>query len=337
MKAYILEGDFGIDNLRLNDLPEPDPGPHEVVVHVKACSLNYRDLMTVKGQYDPNLELPMTPLSDCAGEVAAVGPNVTRVRTGDRVAGAFMQGWLDGPLTREKAGTALGGDLPGVLARHVVLHEEGLVHLPDDLEYEEAATLPCAGVTAWNALFGDRPIEAGQTVLTLGTGGVSSFALLFARAAGAKVVITSSSDDKLGRMRSLGADETINYEKVPDWHRLVKEKTGGHGADRIVETGGGQTLNESIQAAGPEAEIAVIGVLTGVEAQFGIVPLLVKSVRLRGIYVGSRAMFEAMLAFMATHDIHPLVHDTVPFEEAPEAFRMLERADHVGKIVIRVP
>ncbi len=228
MKVFEVRDNFGIDNLVLAERPQPMPGHGQILVKVRAVSLNYRDLMVVKGIYNPKLPLPLIPFSDGAGDVVAAGDGVSRVRVGDRVAGIFMQTWLGGEVTESKARSALGGGIDGMLAEYVVLHEDGVVHIPAHLSYEEAATLPCAAVTAWHAVI-EKGLKLGGSVLVLGTGGVSLFALQFARLAGAKVIITSSSDEKLTRAQQLGAEECINYKKVPEWDQRVRETHGRNG------------------------------------------------------------------------------------------------------------
>jgi NADPH:quinone reductase-like Zn-dependent oxidoreductase len=335
MKAYELQESFGIDAIQRVERPRPEPGPGQALVRVHATSLNYRDLMVVKGLYNPKMRLPRTPLSDAAGEVEATGAGVTRVRVGDRVAGIFMQGWLEGPLTELKAKSALGGALDGVLAEYVVLDEQGLVHIPPHLSYEEASTLPCAAVTAWNALMGVG-LEPGETVLALGTGGVSIFALQFARLAGARVLITSSSDKKLERAGQLGASDGINYRSVPDWDKKVRDLTSGTGVDHVVEVGGAGTLPLSLRAVRVSGHIALIGVLSGNAGEVNPLPVLVKNIRLQGIFVGSRAMFDAMNGAITLHKLAPVLDRVFPFEQAREALRYMESGAHFGKIVIRV-
>jgi NADPH:quinone reductase-like Zn-dependent oxidoreductase len=336
MKAWELQNSFGIDSLALVERPQPRPGPGQVLVRVRACSLNYRDLMMVKGLYNPKLKLPITPLSDGAGEVAEVGEGVTRVKLGDRVAGAFMQKWVGGELTDEKARSALGGGGPGMLAEQVVLDAEGVVHVPAHLSHEEAPTLPCAAVTAWHALVSAGHVKAGDTVLVQGTGGVSLFALQFARLSGARVLATSSSDQKLQRVRELGASDTINYKTTPDWDKRARELTGGAGVSHVVEVGGAGTLERSLRAVGLGGRVSLIGVLSGVNSELDIRPVLMKGVCVQGIYVGSREMFEAMNRAIALHQLRPVVDRVLPFAEAKEALRYLESGAHFGKIVIRV-
>jgi len=334
MKAVQLKA-FGIDNLSLVDLPEPRPGPGQVLLRMKAFSLNYRDLMVVKGQYNPRLRLPITPLSDGVGEVEAVGEGVSRFRVGDRVAACFMQGWIGGELTDARAKSALGGGIDGVLAEYRVFHEEGLVNIPAHLSDEEAATLPCAALTAWNALVSQGKIKAGDVVLVQGTGGVSLFALQFARLHGARVIITSSSDDKLTRALRLGASDGINYRAVPEWEEKVRELTSGVGVDHVVEVGGAGTFAKSLRAVRTGGTISLIGVLTGNAGQVNPVGILMKSVRVQGIYVGSREMFEAMNRALALHQLKPVVDRVFALSEIREALRYMESAAHFGKICLK--
>ncbi len=249
MRVYEIRDRFGLDALTLTERPQPQPGPQQVLVRIKAASLNYRDLLVVKGQYNPKMPLPRIPLSDAAGEVAAIGPGVARVKTGQRVAAIFMQKWLSGEVDESKAKSALGGAIDGLLAEYAVLHEDGLVPVPEHLSFEEAATLPCAAVTAWHGLVSEGRIKPGDTVLVQGTGGVSLFALQFARLAGARVIITSSNNEKLQRARPLGAAECINYKETPEWGEKVRELTGGRGVDHVVEVGGAGTLGQSLRRA----------------------------------------------------------------------------------------
>jgi NADPH:quinone reductase-like Zn-dependent oxidoreductase len=335
MKAWEVQNTFGIDNLKQVEKPEPKPGPQQALVKLKAWSLNYRDLMMVKGQYNPKARFPFTPLSDGAGEVAAVGEGVTRVKPGDRVAACFMPGWIEGELSEAKAKTALGGGGPGMLAEYVVLPEDGLVKVPAHLSEEEAATLPCAAVTAWNALVASGGIKAGDAVLVQGTGGVSLFALQFARLHGCRVIATSSSNDKLARAKKLGASDGINYKDTPEWEDKVRELTGGVGVDHIVEVGGAGTLGKSLKAVRVGGAISLIGVLAGAGAQVNPLPILMKNVRVQGIYVGSRAMFEAMNRAIAQAELRPVVDRTFAFGDVPAALRHMESAAHFGKICIR--
>jgi NADPH:quinone reductase-like Zn-dependent oxidoreductase len=335
MKLYEIREHFGLDSLTLTERPPPRPGAHEVLVRLKAVSLNYRDLMVVKGQYNPKMPLPRVPCSDGAGEVAEVGAGVTRVKVGQRVAGIFMQKWISGAIDESKARSALGGAIDGLLAEYTVLHEGGLVHVPEHLSYEEAATLPCAAVTAWHGLVTEGHVKPGDRVLVQGTGGVSLFALQFARLAGARVLITSSSDDKLKRARELGAAEGVNYKTTPEWGDKVRELTGGRGVDHIVEVGGAGTLGQSLKAVRMGGQISLIGLLSGV-GQANPLPILMKNVRVQGIFVGSREMFEAMNRAIAEHRLKPVVDRVFAFAEAPAAFRHMESAAHFGKICIRI-
>jgi NADPH:quinone reductase-like Zn-dependent oxidoreductase len=334
VKAVELQNTFGIESLHVVERPEPRPGPGQVVLQMRAWSLNYRDLMLVKGQYNPKLRMPCTPLSDGVGTVAAVGDGVTRVKTGDRVAGIFMQQWLCGEPTEAKGRSALGGGGTGMLAEQVVLDAEGVVHVPAHLTDEEAATLPCAAVTAWHALMTEGNLHPGGSVLTQGTGGVSLFALQFARLAGARVLITSSSDAKLARAREMGAGDGINYKTTPDWEEKVRELTGGAGVDHVVELGGAGTLGKSLRAVRMGGRISLIGVLSG-GGQVNPTPVLMKNVRVQGIFVGSREMFEAMNRAIALHQLRPVVDRVFPFEEIAAALRHLESGAHFGKVCLR--
>lgn len=337
MKAWQLaKGASSLDDLHLVDLDMPEPGPGEALVRVRACSLNYRDQAIVTGNYfGGRTPEPLVPLSDGAGEVTAVGEGVTRVRPGDRVAGIFFQNWWSGPAN-PLAGPALGAvGAKGMLAEYVTLPETGVVRLADSLSFDEAATLPCAGVTAWNALMeGPRPVRPGESVLVLGTGGVSLLALQIARAAGARVIATSSSDEKLERVRALGADTTINYRATPEWGAEAARLAGG-GVDHVVEVGGAGTLAQSIQAVGFNGEIALIGVLTR-EGDTNPHGLMMKGANLRGIFVGSGAMAERLNDAIDVNGVRPVVDRVFGFEEAREAYRYQSSPSLFGKVVIRV-
>jgi NADPH:quinone reductase-like Zn-dependent oxidoreductase len=335
MKVYEIRDRFGLDALKLVERPQPQPGPNEVLLKVRAVSLNYRDLLVVKGLYNPKMPLPRVPVSDAVGEVVGVGAGVTRVKHGERVAGLFMQKWLCGPVTDAAARSALGGAIDGLLAEYVVLHEDGVTPVPEHLTEEEAATLPCAALTAWNALFEEGRVKPGDSVLVQGTGGVSLFALQFARLAGARVIATSSSDAKLGRAKGLGASDGVNYKTTPEWGDAVRKLTDGAGVDQVVEVGGAGTLPQSLRAVRTGGTISLIGVLSGA-GQVNPTPVLMKNVRVQGIFVGSRAMFEAMNRAVALHKLRPVVDRVFPFAEAVEALRYMESGAHFGKIVIRV-
>lgn len=336
MRAFEIQKAFGLDSLTLVERPDPEPGPGRVLVRIKAASLNYRDLLMIRGAYNPRQPLPLIPLSDGAGEVVRVGEGVVRVKAGDRVAGIFAQKWLAGPPTKAQLLSTLGGPLDGMLADQAVLHEDGLVHVPAHLTDEEAATLPCAAVTAWSAIVEQGGLKAGDTLLVLGTGGVSLFALQFARAAGARVIVTSSSDAKLERARGLGASETINYVASPEWEKKVRELTGGVGVDHVLEVGGGGTLARSVRAVRVAGGISLIGVLAGSTTEVNLNPILMQNIRVQGVIVGSRDTFEAMNRAIALHRLRPVVDRVFPFAEARAALEHMTGQGHFGKIVIRM-
>lgn len=335
MRAWEIRNEFSIDNLKLTDRPEPEPGPGQVVLEMRAYSLNARDLQVVEGFYDLNLTGPRIPFSDGAGEVVAVGEGVSRFSVGDRVAGIFMQGWVDGEFTPDKGATALGGPMDGMAAERVVLHEEGVVAVPEYLSFAEAATLPCAAVTAWNALVTRGGLKAGDTVLVQGTGGVSIFALQIANMFGARAIVTSSSDEKLARALKLGASDGINYRKNEDWDASVLELTEGRGVDHVVEVGGPDTLGKSLNAIRMGGNVTVIGVLTGIAGNVPTLSILQKNVRVQGINVGSRRMFEDMNRAFSLNSVKPVVDREFPFEETQDALRHLKSASHFGKVVVR--
>jgi NADPH:quinone reductase-like Zn-dependent oxidoreductase len=335
MKVVELRDSFGLDSLVVGERPEPKPGIGQVLVKMKAFSLNYRDLMVVKGLYNPKLKLPFVPLSDGVGDVAAVGEGVTRVKAATRVAATFMQKWIGGEVNEAKAKTALGGGVEGVLAEYVVLDADGVTPVPEHLTDEEAATLPCAALTAWHALVTLGKIKAGDSVLIQGTGGVSLFALQFARMHGARVIVTSSSDAKLARARSLGASDGINYKTVPEWEEKVRALTG-QGVDHVVEVGGAGTLGKSLRAVRMGGTVSLIGVLAGAAAQVNPMPVLMKNVRVQGIFVGSRDMFEAMNRAVALHQMRPVVDRVFPFLEIRAALQHMESGAHFGKICLSI-
>jgi NADPH:quinone reductase-like Zn-dependent oxidoreductase len=334
LRAYEIVSPDGIDTLTLADRPSPEPGHGEVLVRMRASSVNYRDLVTVEDPGPRNISYPRVPNSDGAGKVIAVGSGVTEFAPGDRVAGCFFRRWIDGPITADAMASALGGALDGVLAEEVVFPADGVVRIPDHLSYEQAATLPCAGLTAWHALVEKGGVKAGETVLLLGTGGVSIFALQFAAMHGARVIITSSSDEKLDRARALGAWETINYRQTPDWEARVRELTDGEGVDHVVEVGGAGTLEKSVASARIGGHVALIGILTG--GVMNPVGIMRGSLRMNGIYVGSRAMFTAMNDAIAANKLAPVIDHVVAFEDARQAYHDMRAAGHFGKIVISV-
>lgn len=335
MKSYEYAR-LGLENLALVERPVPLPGPGEAQVRFHAASLNFRDLLFGQGSYNPNPRLPAVPGSDGAGEVTAVGEGVTRWKVGDRVCPAFMQDWQDGPLTPALQRSALGaGDRDGVLREFGVFPERGLSAIPEHLSFEEAATLPCAALTAWNALVEVGGIKAGDTILTLGTGGVSLFALQLAKLHGARVIATSGSDAKLETARALGADATINYMATPDWDKEVLRLTGKRGVDHVVEVGGAGTLPRSLNATRMGGLVTVIGVLApggGVDP----VKILMKGLRLQGVFVGSRRMFEDLSRAIGLARLKPVIDSTFAFDEVPGALARMKSGAHTGKIVIRM-
>lgn len=336
MKAYRISHGKKIDGLQLDDIVDHQLAPYEVQIRVRAVSLNYRDLMVAEGVYGAKPDYPVIPCSDGAGDVIAVGPQVTRLKPGDRVMATFFPHWLEGRSTQANIRSSLGGDIDGMLAEAVTLHEDTLVKIPDQLSYVEASTLPCAATTAWNAIFESSNVQPGDTVLLLGTGGVSIMGLQMAKAAGLRAIITSSSDDKLERARALGADETINYRTTPEWQDEVLRKTNGKGVDVVLEVGGQGTITRSVTSTAVSGTIAVIGGVSGFGGEVNPTTLLFGAKRLIGIYVGSRAMLEQTAKFFAGAGIKPVVDRVFPFAEAKEAYRHLESGSHFGKVVIEL-
>ena len=332
MRAWQIVGEGGIDALELVETRSPEPAPGQVKVRVRANSINYRDLNAVRAPARMGLAFPRIPNSDGAGDVTAVGAGVSGVAAGDRVAGCFFQNWAAGEVSAAVMASAQGGALDGMLAEEVVLDADGVVPIPAHLDHAEAATLPCAALTAWHALVERGGLKAGDTVLLLGTGGVSIFALQFCTLMGARAIVTSKSDDKLARARAMGASATINYAETPDWAAAVKDLTGGVGVDHVVEVGGGGTLAQSIEAARIGGHVALIGVLT--RGTVDPTPILRKSIRLNGVYVGSRDMFLAMNAAIESGGLKPVIDRRFAFADAPDAYRCMEAAGHFGKIVI---
>lgn len=316
--------------------PVRPPGERDVLVAVKATSLNYRDKIIAAGRYPLGAASSVVPLSDGAGEIIAVGARATRFRVGDRVASTFFADWSDGRPRPTTAASALGGGVDGMLSQFVTAHEDGFVKLPAHLAFEEGATLTCAGVTAWNGLMKQGRMQAGDHVLLQGTGGVSIFGLQFAAAAGAKPIITSSSDEKLQRAKSLGAFATINYRSSPEWSTAVLAATGGQGVEQILEVGGEGTLGESLKSVALGGHIAIIGGLSGFGGAIPPRALMTRSARVSGIFVGSRAMFEEMNAFVERHRIKPVVDRVFGFDEAAAAFAYMDSGSLFGKVVIRV-
>jgi NADPH:quinone reductase-like Zn-dependent oxidoreductase len=337
MRAYQLpKGGAGIDALVKVDRPDPKPAYRQVLVKVKACSLNFRDLGIVRGSYRMPVRDNLIPLSDGAGEVIETGPGVTRVKVGDRVAGCFFQRWAGGEAPPDVHASALGGGIDGMLAEYAVLEEDGTVKIPEHLSLEEGATLPCAGVTVWHAMMEHAKLIAGQTVLLQGTGGVSIFGLQLARAMGIDAIITSSSDEKLARAKALGAVHGINYVTTPDWEKSALRLTSGRGVDHVVEVGGAATLARSFGAIRVGGKISMIGGLSGPATELNPGLILARRANVQGISVGSMQMFEAMNRAIAANAIKPVLDRVFSFDEAQAAYRHMASGAHFGKIVIRV-
>jgi NADPH:quinone reductase-like Zn-dependent oxidoreductase len=335
VEAYRIDRFGSVDGIVLRSSEDPRPGLREILMRVRASSLNYRDLMVLKGGGRGPTRLGVVPLSDGAGEVAAIGDGVTRVKVGDRIAGTFHPRWFGGPIRPEYLTDRLGANLDEMLAGYAVLSEEALVHVPSPLSFEEAATLPCAAVTAWVALTGHRKVTAGDTVLMQGSGGVAVFALQFARLLGARVIATTSTGEKAERLKALGASDVINHTETPDWDEKARELTDGRGVDCVVEIGGPGTIAMSLKALAVGGHISVIGASLS-RSGTGLDPLLLsgRGITLGSISVGSRADFEAMNRAIALHRLCPLIDRTFPFAEAKEAYRHFEGRGHFGKVVI---
>ena len=337
IRQYQFEPASGGYQLVMKEVPRPVAGDNEVLVRVRATSLNRRDLNMLKNDYGDDFSYAGTiPLSDGAGEVIAVGKDVTRFKAGDRVAGIFFEKWIDGAPSEDALQSDRGGNAGGMLSEVIVTHEDGLVSIPEHLSYEEAATLPCAGVTAWVGLFKRGRIEPGQYVLLEGTGGVSVFGLIFSSALGAKPIITSSRDDKLARAMEMGAIGTANYRRNPDWHLEVKDLSGGHGVDQVLDVGGRDTLAKALQILAYGGHIALIGGLSGYGSEIPTDAIMWINATTSGVYVGSREDFEAMNAFISEHAIRPLIDRVFDFEEAPAAYELMDSGEFMGKIVIRL-
>ena len=337
MKAMVIEGGFGLEQLKLVDRELPAPGPQEVRLRMRAASLNYRDLLMVKGQYNPKQPLPLVPCSDGVGEVVEIGSEVTRLAVGDRVAPTFAPRWIAGRPDYERLRRTLGGPLDGVLAEEMIVPAEGAVKVPAYLGDEQAATLPCAALTAWTTLVVEGQLKAGDWVLVQGSGGVSIFALQIAKLFGARVIALSSSDEKLEKMRELGAEHAINYRETPRWGREVRRRAEGRGVDIVVEVGGAKTLAESLAAVSMGGFVGLIGVLSGNAAPLDFTSVFMKYVRIQGILVGHRDSFEAMNKAFAAAELEPLVDRTFPLAETRAALEHLQAGAHFGKVAISIP
>jgi NADPH:quinone reductase-like Zn-dependent oxidoreductase len=336
MRVFQIEGDWGIDNLRLSERPEPEAGPGQVVVQMRMAALNARDLIVPERGYGRATgELPLIPLSDGVGEVVAIGDGVTRVAVGDRVCPTYFQNWTGGDPSPERFASALGGPHDGVMAERMCLSQEGVVRVPDYLSDAEAATLPCAALTAWSAVATHGRTKPGDRLLIQGTGGVALFALAFAKLHGAHVTVISSSDEKLGQVREMGADETINYANVEDWARASRAITADRGGfDNIIELGGAKTLPLSLRAVRPGGTLSMIGVLSGLNIEASLGLIVARQVRLQGVTVGHRDGFEAMLAAMAQHEVRPVIGKSFAFDDLHAALDHLRAGGHFGKTVI---
>jgi NADPH:quinone reductase-like Zn-dependent oxidoreductase len=337
MKVIQIQGGYGLTHVKQAERQIPVPGPNKVLIKIRAVSLNSRDLGVIAGFYQPDLSSPLVLTSDAVGEVVALGEQASRFNIGQRVSGIFTQSWISGEASTANWISTLGSPLDGMLAEYVVLPEQGLVHVPDYLTDAEAATLPCAGVTAWHAIVEEGGVKAGDTVVVQGTGGVSLFALQIAKLQGASVIVTSSSDEKLEKARQLGADFGINYRVHPEWDKEVLKLTNGRGADHIIDVGGAATLNQSITALRVGGRISIIGLLSGGSVEgFNVVPAIMRRVRLQAINVGSREMFESMNRAFTQHMLRPVVDRIFPFEQSIDAFDYLENGSYFGKICITI-
>lgn len=336
MKAWEIVSDGGVDALAQNDRKVPEPAAGQVRVKIHASSINYRDLATIEDPVSRKLPYPTIPNSDAAGEVTAIGAGVDGINVGDRVASCFFQNWQAGDISPAAMASALGGAVPGVLAEEVLLNAGGVVPVPPHLSFAEASTLPCAALTAWHALTEPRPVRPGEKVLLLGTGGVSVFAQQFCKFMGAETIVTSSSNDKLERMKELGAHHVINYRETADWDQVVNDLTDGAGVDRVIEVGGPGTLQRSINAVRVGGNIALIGILTGAGGAVSPTAMMRKSITLRGIYVGSKAMFLAMNNAIALHQLKPVIDETFSFDDARQAYHRMREASHFGKLVVDI-
>jgi alcohol dehydrogenase len=336
MKAWRFDDFKSLDHLRLHDEPDAKPQRGEVLLRIHAVSLNYRDIAMLMGKYPRAYKGGLIPTSDGAGEVIAVGEGVTAFRPGDRVIGTFHPRWFGGPMHPSMGHEAYGDQNDGWLTQAKVVSQEAIVKFSDTLSYEEASTLPCAGLTAWTALGGATPIRAGHTVLIQGTGGVSIFALQLARALGARVIATTSSSAKAQRLLDMGASDVVNYVDLPDWGKAVRALAGGRGVDRIVEVGGPGTINQSLRAVALGGEIASIGFLSEANPGIDFFSLKISGATFRNIAVGDRTGLQELLRVVEGTGLKPVIDRTFPFSEAREAFAHLQKGAHLGKVVIRV-
>jgi NADPH:quinone reductase-like Zn-dependent oxidoreductase len=340
MKSYHIEAFNTIDGILARQQPTPEPGPYDILIKVKTVSLNRRDILILNQAYPLPARPGIIPISDGAGEVVAIGEKVSKFRIGQRVSGNYFPRWRDG-LMRMDIMDQLGCTLDGMLSEFALLHEDWLVGIPEHLTWEEAATLPCSALTAWSALTGPRSLSPGDTVLTIGSGGVSLFVIQFARLFGAKVVVLTTRDEKVKRLKTLGADHVVNYRADPKWSDSVLALTEGRGVDRIIETGGIETMEESVKAIAFGGEIALVTPMgisrkPGIDSNKLLVPLFVRLVNLRPIFVGSRLSFEQMNRAVASHQLHPLVDRAFSFEEVKEAYHYFDKGEHIGKVIIKV-
>ena len=334
MKVWQITKAFGLENLTKTTVESPRLGDDEVRVKIKACSLNFRDLMVAKGHYNPSQPLPFIPVSDGAGEVIEVGARVKNFKKGDRVCALFSQNWTHGRVFDLAQKSTLGSPLPGMLREEGIFHEQGLISFPSYLSFEEASTLPCAALTAFNALVYEACVKPGDLVLLEGTGGVSIFALQFAKALGCSTIISSAHNSKLEKCKALGATHVINYHENPEWSQEVLKISQGQGVDAVIEVGGAKSFNQAVQATRRGGTVCVIGIVSGASGPLDFVPILMKQIRVLGVFVGSRAIFESMNRVLEHSAIHPVISKVFAFDEAPEAFTYLESAQHLGKVVI---
>lgn len=333
-RAIVVSGSFGLDKLAIVEQQDRAPATGEIVLSMRATSLNYRDVLMVRGEYNPRQRLPLIPLSDGVGVVDQIGEGVTGLAVGDRVCPLFCQGFFAGEPSKEKLATTLGGPLDGVLRERMTLPAASVVKVPSYLSDAAAATLPCAALTAWNALVEQGGVCAGQTVLVQGTGGVSIFALQIAKSVGARVIVTSSSDEKLARAKALGADLGINYKTTPAWGREAAKLTGDRGVDLVVEVGGAGTLTESLKAVRPGGIVAIIGMLSASSSEVNVVPILMRNIRLQGVFVGHKEAMERMCRALESTRLEPVVDRVLPWTDARAALEDLGRGQHFGKVAL---